>query len=146
MDTTEQTSGYYFDGFSNISAGELYFWVFLDEAGKQLGVTDLAGLAMFILGQPIMSTRAKPMGTTKGTSPLSYYLRQWLTTEVKQWRTLTTGSIRRLKFSYVDNLGAFVARWIPFLGIVILASDISQIVWKSTSRYNTIAKESDRLC
>jgi len=54
-------------------------------------------------------------------------------------------SIRRLKFSYVDNLGAFVARWIPFLGIVILASDISQIVWKSTSRYNTIAKESDRL-
>jgi len=91
MDTTEQTSGYYFDGLSNISAGELYFWVFLDEAGKQLGVTDLAGLAMFILGQPIMSTRAKPMGTTKGTSPLSYYLRQWLTTEVKQWRTLTTG-------------------------------------------------------
>lgn len=145
MDTTEQVSGYYFNGLSNISAGELYFWVFLDEASKQLSVSDLAGLAMFILGQPIMSTRVKPVGTTKGTSPLSYYLRQWLKQEVKQWPTLTTGSIKRLEFSYVSNLGAFVGRWIPFLGLVILANDISQIVWKTTSRYNTIAKESDRL-
>lgn len=100
---------------------------------------------MFILGQPIMITRAKPMGTTKGTSPLSYYLRQWLKTEVKQWPTLTTGSIKRLKFSYVSNLGAFVGRWTPFLGVIILASDISQIVWKSTNRYNSIANEKDRL-
>ena len=145
MDTTEQINGYYFDGLSNLSAGELYFWVFLDEAGKQFGVADLAGLAMFILGQPIMITRAKPMGTTKGTSPLSYYLRQWLKTEVKQWPTLTTGSIKRLKFSYVSNLGAFVGRWIPFLGVIILASDIPQIVWKSTNRYNSIANEKDRL-
>ncbi|WP_208951231.1 STM2901 family protein [Rahnella sp. ChDrAdgB13] len=145
MDTTEQVSGYYFNGLSNIGAGELYFWVFLDEAGKQLGVSDLAGLAMFILGQPIMSTRTKPIGATKGTSPLSFYLRQWLKQEVNLWPTLTTGSIRRLKFSYVTNLGAFVGRWIPFIGVVILASDITQIVWKSTSRYNTIAKESDRL-
>lgn len=145
MDTTEQINGYYFDGLSNLSAGELYFWVFLDEAGKQFGVADLAGLAMFILGQPIMITRAKPMGTTKGTPPLSYYLRQWLKTEVKQWPTLTTGSIKRLKFSYVSNLGAFVGRWIPFLGVIVMASDISQIVWKSTNRYNSIANEKDRL-
>lgn len=50
-----------------------------------------------------------------------------------------------IKFSYVSNLGAFVGRWIPFLGLVILASDISQIVWNTTRRYNTIATEKDRL-
>ena len=145
MDTTEEVSGYYFDGLSNIGAGELYFWVFLDEAGKQLGVSDVTGLAMFILGQPIMSTRAKPLGATKGTSPVSYYLRQWLKQEVHQWPTLTTGSIKRLEFSYVNNLGAFVGRWIPMIGAVIIASDIAQIVWNTTRRYNTIAKEKDRL-
>lgn len=145
MDTTEQITGYYLNGLSNLGPGELYFWVSLDEAGKQLGVQDLAGLAMFILGQPIISTRGKPKGATKGTSPLSYHLRQWLKQEVDHWPTLTTGSIKRLEFSYVTNLGAFVGRWIPFLGAGILAYDITQIVWKTTKRYNTIAKQSDRL-
>lgn len=106
---------------------------------------DLAGLAMFILGQPIMSTRTKPQGATKGTSPLSYYLRQWLKQEVDHWPTFTTGSIKRLEFSYVNNLGAFVGRWIPFIGVAVLANDITQIAWKTTSRYNIIAKESDRI-
>lgn len=145
MDTTEQVNGYYFNGLANLGPGELYFWVFLDEASKQLEVQDLAGLAIFILGQPMMSTRAKPNGATTGTSPLSYYLRQWLKQEVDHWPTLTTGSIKRLQFSYVTNLGAFVGRWIPFIGVAVLANDITQIVWKTTSRYNTIAKESDRL-
>ncbi|MBB6114365.1 hypothetical protein F4826_001243 [Rahnella inusitata] len=145
MDTTEQVSGYYFSGLSNLSAGELFFWVFLDETGKQIGITDFANLALIILGQPMKATRAKPLGATPGTSILSYHLRQWLNIEVKHWPTLTNGSIRKLKFSYVTNLGAFTGRWIPILGWVILADDVATIAYKSTNRYNTIANEKDRL-
>lgn len=145
MDTTEQVSGYYFSGLSNLPAGELFFWVFLDETGKHIGVTDFASLALIILGQPSKVTRAKPFGATPGTSTLSYHLRQWLNIEVKHWPTLTNGSIRRLKFAYVTNLGAFVGRWIPILGWVILAEDIATIACKATNRYNTIAREEDRL-
>jgi len=133
MDTTEQANGYYFSGLSNLSPGELFFWVFLDETGKQIGVADLANLALIMLGQPMKATRAKPLNATPGTSILSYHLRQWLNIEVKQWRTLTNGSIRRLKFSYVSNLGA------------ILADDVVTIAYKATNRYNTIANEKDRL-
>ncbi|MFS7251049.1 STM2901 family protein [Rahnella rivi] len=145
MDTTEQVSGYYFSGLSNLSAGELFFWVFLDETGKQIGIADFANLALIILGQPMKATRAKPLGATPGTSTLSYHLRQWLNIEVKHWPTLTNGSIRKLKFSYVTNLGAFTGRWIPILGWVILADDVATIAYKSTNRYNTIANEKDRL-
>lgn len=145
MDTTEQTSGYYFNGLSNLSPGELFFWVFLDETGKQVGITDFANLALIVLGQPMKATRAKPLGATPGTSILSYHLRHWLNIEVKQWPTLTNGSIRRLKFSYVTNLGAFVGRWIPFVGWVILADDVATIACKTTNRFNTIANEKDRL-
>lgn len=145
MDTTEQVSGYYFNGLSNISAGELFFWVFLDETGKQVGSEDFLSLALIVLGQPTRSTRAKPIGATKGTSPLSYHLRQWIKVEVNEWPTLTNGSIKRLKWSYVTNLGAFVGRWLPFLGWAILAEDVATIAWKSTHRYNLLVKESDRL-
>ncbi|WP_343551685.1 STM2901 family protein [Pantoea sp.] len=146
MDTVEEISGtYFFNGMSNLSATELYFWVLLDEAGKQLGTDDLVTLALIILGQPIKGTRGKPAGATKGTSYLSSYLRQWLRVEVKNWPTLTTGSIKRRKFSYVNNLGAFVGRWIPILGIVILAYDVSAISYKTTARYNLIARGNDKL-
>lgn len=102
----------------NLTAEELFFWVFLEEAQKQLGVNDVIALALFILGQPIKSTRAKPRGATKGTSILSENLRRWINIETRmQLPTLTNGSIRRRKFSYVTNLGAFAGRWIPILGI-----------------------------
>ena len=146
MDTVEELNGtYFFNGLSNLSPGELYFWILLDEAGKQLGVDDLVTLALIILGQPIKGTRAKPIGATQGTSYLSYYLRQWLRVEVKNWPTLTTGSIKRRKFTYVNNLGAFVGRWIPILGIIILAYDVSSISYTATTRYNRIARGNDKL-
>lgn len=146
MDTVEELHGtYFFNGLSSLSAPELYFWIFLDEAAKQLGVDDLITLALIILGQPIIDTRAKPIGATKGTSYLSYYLRQRLRVKVQNWPTLTTGSIKRRQFSYVSNLGAFVGRWIPLLGIVILTYDVSIISYKATTRYNRIARGNDKL-
>lgn len=146
MDTVEELRGtYFYKGMFNLTAGELFFFVFLDEAQKQLGVEDLATLALIILGQPTQTTRAKPAGTTKGTSILSANLRVWLKIRVHRWPTLTTESIKGLRFSYVNNLGAFAGRWIPILGIGFIMNDVVQVAWKTTHSYNLIAKEGDKL-
>lgn len=146
MDTTEELNGtYFYGGLSNLSAGELYFFIFLEEAKKQLGVDDIVTLALIILGQPYLSTRNKPAGATRGTSILSEYLRSWLKIRVHRWPTLTNESIRHLRFSYVNNLGAFAGRWIPVLGIAFIISDVTLISWRATNKYNTIARGDDKL-
>lgn len=146
MDTVEELNGtYFYRGFSNLSAGELLFWIFLDKASEQFGTTDFMTVGLILLGQPDIATRGKPVGATLGTSPLSSQLRHWLNIETRRLPTLTSGSIRRLKFSYVTNLGAFVGRWIPILGLVIIAADVSTIAYKATAKYNTIARGKDKL-
>jgi len=146
MDTTEELNGtYFYKGLSNLSAGELFFFVFLEEAQKRLGVSDVVALALIILGQPTQSTRGKPAGATAGTSILSENLRRWLKFRVNRWPTLTNESIRHLRFSYVTNLGAFAGRWIPILGIGFVMNDVAQIGFNSLVTYNRIAREDDRL-
>lgn len=146
MDTVEELNGtYFYRGYSNLSAGELLFWVFLDEASEQFGVKDFFTIGLILLGQPEVATRGKPIAATPGTSVLNSQLRYYLNIETRRLPTLTTGSIKRLKFAYVTNLGAFVGRWIPILGIFVVAADVSAIAYKATSKYNTIARGKDRL-
>ncbi|GEC68786.1 membrane protein [Raoultella terrigena] len=148
MDTVEELNGtYFYKGIDNISAGELFFWLFLDKTNEQFGgVTDLLALSCIILGLPLLKTRGKPYGATQGTSIASKYLRQYLNVELPiRLPTLTEASIATLKPKYVSNLGAFVGRGFPVIGWVILASDVSQIVYKTVRDYNTIAHEKDRI-
>ncbi|WP_045857172.1 STM2901 family protein [Raoultella terrigena] len=148
MDAVEQLNGtYFYKGIDNISAGELFFWLFLDKTNEQFGgVTDLLALSCIILGLPLLKTRGKPYGATQGTSIASKYLRQYLNVELPiRLPTLTEASIATLKPKYVTNLGAFVGRGLPVIGWVILASDVSQIVYKTVRDYNTIAHEKDRI-
>ncbi|EML7264995.1 STM2901 family protein [Raoultella ornithinolytica] len=148
MDTVEQLNGtYFYKGVSNISSGELFFWIFLDKIDEQFGgIEDVVALACIILGLPILKTRGKPYGTTAGTSIASKYLRQILDVELPvRLATFTEASITTLKPKYVTNLGAFVGRWIPVVGWILIASDLSQIVYKTIATYNTIAHEKDRI-
>ncbi|POT57782.1 hypothetical protein C3432_07520 [Citrobacter amalonaticus] len=146
MDTVEELNGtYFYKGYSNLSAGELLFWIFLDETAEHFRVGDYLTIGLILLGQPEIATRGKPTGATLGTSPLSKQLRHYLDIETRRLPTLTTGSIRRRKFTYVTNLGAFVGRWIPIIGIIIIAADVSTIAYKSTNKYNTIARGNDKL-
>lgn len=148
MDTVEQLNGtYFYKGIDNISAGELFFWLFLDKSNEQFGgVTDLLALICIILGLPLLKTRGKPYGATQGTSIASKYLRQYLNVELPiRLPTLTEASIATLKPKYVTNLGAFVGRGLPVIGWGILISDVSQIVYKTVRDYNIIAHERDRI-
>lgn len=146
MDTTEEFNGtYFFKGLTNLTAGELFFFVFLEEAQKQLGTDDIAALALIILGQPTQSTRGKPAQATPGTSILSENLRRWLKFRVNRWPTLTNQSIRHLRFSYVTNLGAFAGRWIPILGVIFIMNEVLRIGFNALNTYNRIARGSDRI-
>lgn len=146
MDTTEELYGYFFDGMDNLSPQELFFWVFLEEAQKQLGTEDIVALGLIICGLPIIPTRGKFSGATKNTSVLSVTSRKFLQFQFRSGKpTLTWGSMKRLKFSYTKNLGAFVGRWVPVLGVMILLYDITMIVKNTLSRYNLIVKPEHKL-
>ena len=61
MDTVEELGGtYFFDGMINLDKIELLYWIFIDEADKQLGgVKDILALAAMIGGLPIIPVKGK---------------------------------------------------------------------------------------
>ena len=54
-------------------------------------------------------------------------------------------SLKGIKIFWVNNLGAFVGRAVPVLGWVILAHDVSVISYRTVTRYNTVAREEDKI-
>ena len=150
MDTTEELNGtYYFDGMANLSPQELLFWILVDETEKQLGVKDIVAVAALILGDNSLEVPGKPLSATPGTSVLSVFFRKHLSYKFRSriLPTLTkkSFSMRGLKIFWVNNLGAFVGRTIPVLGWVILASDVTQISFRTVHRYNLIARQEDKI-
>ncbi|MDC9598362.1 STM2901 family protein [Xenorhabdus anantnagensis] len=126
---------------------EPFFGVFIDAVNEQLGwVGDIIAIVCIILGQPILKTRGKFAGATKGTSLASVYSRRYLNRELPfQLPTFTNASLKTLKPKLVNNLGAVVGRTVPVVGWVILAYDVTTIVYKATTRYNKIARKRDKI-
>ena len=148
MDTVEELNGtYFYNGIINLSPSELYFWILIDTIKDQMGdIEDLYTLVLILLGQPILNTRRKFRNTTKGTSIASVYARRYLDIELGfRLPTFTNASIRYLKPMMVNNLGKFVGRTIPVLGWVLLASDVTTLFFKATTRYNTVARGDDKI-
>ncbi|MFH7171700.1 hypothetical protein ACHWGM_22190, partial [Klebsiella pneumoniae] len=71
MDTTEELNGtYFYHGQSNLSAGELFDVIFLEQFCDELGIGIESGAAI-LAGQPWLKTRTKPGEAIKGTSVVS---------------------------------------------------------------------------
>jgi len=148
MDTVEELNGtYFYKGICNISAGELFFWILLDEISEQMGgIGDLSAMALIILGQPDLSTRQKMRTATVGTSVASVFARRYLDIELPfRLPTITNKSITYLKPMMVNNLGKFVGRAVPVVGWVLLANDLASISFRATCRYNRIARGKDKI-
>lgn len=126
---------------------ELFFLIFIDETCKELGVDDVAAVVAIVAGQNWMPTRAKPFGTTPGTSVASILSRKYLDYDLKKkiLPTLTNASVKRLKFILVRNIGVFVGRAVPVVGWVIAAKDVTMISIRSVSRYNALVKPEDKV-
>ncbi|WP_404987814.1 STM2901 family protein [Caballeronia sp. LZ043] len=110
-----------------LSPSELFFLIVLDETCKQTGV-DVS----------LVSRR---------TSVASMVSRSLLPVEIK-YRILPTitsfSSVFALRIKFTRNLGAFVGRAIPGVGWVLLANDVSSIMWRASLVYNSTVKPEDR--
>ncbi|WP_269509630.1 STM2901 family protein [Burkholderia sp. IMCC1007] len=113
MGAVEELNGaYHYYGMVNLSAGELLFWIMVDETMNQLGVDDAVSVGMILLGKNNLSTRTKPGGAIKGTSRASQYSRRVFQKAQfpfgLQLPTLMGGPVKNLKIRMVSNIGTFV--------------------------------------
>ena len=137
---------YTFEGRGGLSPGELFFWIAVDTTLDQLGITDVVSVIAIIAGQPLLPTRGKFAGSTRGTSVLSRYLSEFLDVQLPfRLPTLTGASLSTLRVSFTRNLGRFAGRTIPFVGWAYLAYDVTRIIWRSVERYNATVRPEDRL-
>ncbi|MBR8057115.1 STM2901 family protein [Burkholderia dolosa] len=138
---------YAFGIHRDLTPMELFFLVFIDETCKELGVDDVAAVVAIVAGQNWMPTRAKPFGTTPGTSVASILSRKYLDYDLKKkiLPTLTNASVKRLRFILVRNIGVFVGRAVPVVGWAIAAKDVTMISIRSVSRYNALVRPEDKV-
>lgn len=137
---------YDFGGHVNLTPSELFFWVTVDAAMTHLGLDDVVAMAAIIAGQPLIPTRGKFAGATRGTSVASKGLSRVLNVRMPfRLPTLTGASLRTLRITFTNNLGRFAGRAVPVLGWIWLAYDVTQILWNAVSRYNELARGQDRL-
>ena len=136
---------YNFAGRAGLSPGELFFWVTVDTTMDHFGIHDAVAVAAIISGQPLIPTRGKLGGATRGTSLASSVLSNRLNVRLPfRLPTLTGASLRTLRIMFTNNLGRFIGRTIPVVGWFLVAADVSQILYRSVVRYNGIALREDR--
>ncbi|KVL28635.1 STM2901 family protein [Burkholderia sp. MSMB1835] len=131
----------------NLTPIELFFLIAADETCKQVGIDDVEAVVLILSGLPILPTRAKPSGTTRGTSVASVMSRSIFRYEFKRkvLPTVTLKSIKRLRIILTHRLAVFVGRTIPGVGWVMLGTDVFHIVRSTIYRYNRIVKPEDRI-
>ncbi|MEW6483874.1 MAG: STM2901 family protein [Pseudomonadota bacterium] len=141
MDTVEQMNGkYFFDGMS-VDKNELLYWLILDEFKKQFsGITDILAVASMLMSFPMITVEGKlGGGLTKGTSPLSLVSRSLIRQRFRtRRRTITWEHMLRGRWAYTASLGAYIGRWVPWLGAVLTMWDISVITKNVVHRYRLI--------
>ncbi len=131
----------------DLTSIELFFLIAADETCKQANIDDVEAVVLILSGLPILPTRAKPAGTTRGTSVASVMSRSIFRYEFKRkvLPTVTLKSIKPLRVILTHRLAVFVGRTIPGVGWVLLATDGFHIVRNTIYRSNQIVKPEDRI-
>jgi hypothetical protein len=142
MDTTEQLNGlYFFDGMS-VDAEELLLWLILDEFIKNFsGITDILAVASMLASLPIIPVGGKldARRATSGTSPISYASRSLIRQRFRiKRRTITWSNMIRGQWTYTTSIGAYVGRWVPWIGAILTVYDLSIMTRKVIYRYRLI--------
>lgn len=153
MDTTEELNGtYFYAGKSNLNTAELLFMIFCENTASQFGIgaADFVAIVALISGRNNLGTRPKPVGATLGTSYASKAARKVFKKtkfpfgiSMPTWLGgYTPWTAKRVM---VRNIGTFVGRSIPLIGIIILAADVSAIIYRTVRDYNIIARGGDKI-
>ncbi|WP_279027672.1 STM2901 family protein [Gibbsiella quercinecans] len=148
MDTVEQLNGtYFFDGML-VDKEELLLWLILDEFKKQFSdVIDMLAIASMLVSLPVIPVSGK-LGagmTTRGTSPLSLASRTLIRQRFKKGhRTITWAKMLRGEWTYTTSIGAYIGRWLPWVGAVLTAYDLAMITRNVIHRYELIVESGDK--
>ncbi|MEE9684920.1 hypothetical protein V4841_13045 [Lelliottia amnigena] len=144
MDTTEEQNGtYFYHGQVNLTAGELFDVIFLEQFCDELGIGITSG-ATILAGQPWLETRTKPGTAIKGTSIVSKYARMLLkNTKVPFGLRIKTPVGIRMRTT--NSLAAVIARYVPWLGSFELINSLYQVSRKTQNKFNLIARPEDRI-
>ncbi|ATG01038.1 putative cytoplasmic protein [Lelliottia amnigena] len=144
MDTTEEQNGtYFYHGQVNLTAGELFDVIFLEQFCDELGIGITSG-ATILAGQPWLETRTKPGTAIKGTSIVSKYARMLLkNTKVPFGLRIKTPVGIRMRTT--NSLAAVIARYVPWLGWFELINSLYQVSRKTQNKFNLIARPEDRI-
>ncbi|RKP50820.1 STM2901 family protein [Trinickia fusca] len=138
---------YNYGSHKDLEPTELFLFIAIDQTCEQLGINDVEYVILILSGLPILPTRAKPLGATKGTSVASVMSRSLFRYELKRkvLPTFTLRSIQRLRWVLTHKLSVFVGRTLPGVGWVLLANDVYQIAFNTAVRYNRIVSPEDRV-
>nr|WP_262388840.1 hypothetical protein [Pantoea agglomerans] len=84
----------------------------------------MVAVASMLASFPVIPVRGKldAQKTTRGTSPLSI-----------TWKKMVRG-----EWAYTTSVGAYVGRWVPWIGAVLTAYDLSIITRNVVHRYKLI--------
>lgn len=149
MESMTQEQTYRFQGKEDLTASELLFWVFVDQASEHFGTDEIAAIIMVVSGRNNIPTRQKPRGAIDRTSIASLASRKALRGKRipgdMKLPTLVGTNVFDLRIRMVRNLGAFVGRTIPVIGWLLLATDVGVISYKSVRRYNQVAIGDDKI-
>jgi hypothetical protein len=126
---------------------ELFFFIAIAETCDQVGINDVEGVILVLSGWPILPTRQKFAGATKGTSVASVMSRSIFRYEFRRkvLPTLTLQSMRSFRFILTRRLAVFIGRATPGLGWILLARDVFKISHNTVLKYNRIVKPEDRV-
>lgn len=138
---------YSYGSHKDLEPTELFLFIAVDQTCEQLGINDVESVILILSGLPILPTRAKPLGATKGTSVASVMSRSLFRYELKKkvLPTFTLRSIKRLRWVLTHKLGVFIGRTLPGVGWVLLANDVYQIAYQTVVRYNRMVLPADRV-
>lgn len=153
MDTVEDLNRtYFYAGRSNLTASELFFMVFCENVVDQLGlgIVDFGSVVAIVSGLNTLPTRVKPKGAITGTSYASRASRNVFKKAQFPFGINLPSVIggyppSTMRIRAVANIGTFTGRAIPVVGWVILASDVTQITYRTLRDYNAIARGNDKL-
>lgn len=144
MDTTEELNGtYFYHGQSNLSSGELFDVIFLEQFCDELEIGIESGAAI-LSGQPWLKTRQKPGAAIKGTSVISKYGRMLLR-DTRIPFGIRVPTPVGLRIQKTNKLAAVIARYVPWLGWIGLINSLYQVSRKTQAKYNLIARPKDRI-
>lgn len=150
MDTTEEINGtYWYHGHANVTAGELFDLIFIEQLADSLGISTEA-TALVLLGQPFIPVKGKlsVATNTPGTSVASILCRQLLRGARFPFGLrlkAPMGKFSKLKMVPTNQIATFIGRWIPFVGHAQLLVMLFVVTRNTRNKYNLIARPKDRI-